>query len=198
MSRIADQKCRYCRREQTKLYLKGERCYTDKCPVIRRQSVPGKNVAYTGHLSNYGLQLREKQKVRRTFGVTETQLKNIYAQAAKAGGDKGLNMLQLLERRLDNVVYLLGLAPSRNAARQLVNHGFITVNGKKIDIASYTVKVSDKIKLTGKRESVGAAEIKTPSWLKKADKGGEMLSIPTRDMMDKDFKEYMIIEFYSR
>ena len=145
MSRKIDSKCKLCRREQVKLYLKGERCFTEKCALSRKQSLPGKTTFFHSRLSNYGVQLREKQKVKRVYGLNETQMKNLYKEASKAGGDKGFKLLQFLELRLDNVTYLLGFAASRSNARQMVNHGKIVVNGKKVDIPSYRVSVGDKV-----------------------------------------------------
>lgn len=199
MSRITKSKCKLCRREQTKLFLKGERCFGEKCALTRRQSLPGKNTSYTSRPSNYGIRLREKQKVKRTYGINETQMKGILKKASQSGGDTGLNMLQLLEMRLDNVVYLLGISPSRPSARQAVNHGKIKVNGKKMTIPSYTVSVGDKISLADpKYQKQSVPELKSPSWLKKSSSGGEVLEKPVREMIDEGIKEYLIIEFYSR
>lgn len=199
MSRITGAKCRLCRREQKKLYLKGERCYTEKCSLSRRQNLPGKATSYAPRLSPYGERLREKQKVKRIYGITETQMKNLFERAASSGGDKGLTLLQLLERRLDNVVYLLGLMPSKQAARQLVSHGKILVNGKKMDVPSYEVGIGDKVEVADPKAIRGAApELRTPSWIKKNSKGGEIVGEPIRTDIDEEIKEYLIIEFYSR
>ncbi len=199
MSRNVGPKCRLCRREGVKLFLKGARCYTDKCAVDRRQLPPGSSGFSRTRLSTYGKQLREKQKVKRIYGLNEAQMKKVFKDASSEGGDKGAVLLKFLEMRLDNVVYLLGLAPSRSAARQLVNHGHITVNGEKVTIASYRIDVGDKIDLKTKDvQPIGVGELKTPGWLKKKSRGGEVVSEPTRDMIDEGIKEYMIVEFYSR
>lgn len=199
MSRHIDSKCKLCRREQTKLYLKGERCFTEKCAFSRRQSLPGKTAFFHTRLSNYGVQLREKQKVKRIYGLNEAQMKNTYLEASSSRGDKGLRLLQLLELRLDNVAYLLGLGSSRSEVRQMVSHGNITVNGKKVDIPSYRVSVGDRIEIinTAKKSQV-PSYVKTPSWLKRSSKGGEVVSIPDRNMMDEEIKENLIVEFYSK
>ncbi|MBN2100864.1 30S ribosomal protein S4 [Candidatus Dojkabacteria bacterium] len=199
MAREIGSKCKLCRREQTKLFLKGERCYTDKCSLSRRQSLPGKSTAFMPRMSNYAVRLREKQKVKRMYGITERQMKNYFKKAAESGGDKGLKLLQYLEMRLDNVVYLLGLAPSRASARQLVSHGKIKVSGRKVRVPSYIVTVGETIEVSDSKFSRGAApSVKPPKWLKKSSKGGEVTSEPTRDMMDEEIKEYLIIEYYSR
>lgn len=199
MAKSIDAKCKLCRREQKKLYLKGDRCYTEKCAVTRKQSLPGKTSFFHSRLSNYGQQLREKQMVKRMYGITETQMKNTYTRAAEEGGDKGYKMLQLLERRLDNVVYMLGLSTSRSHGRQMVGHGHILVNDKKVDIPSYEVEVGDKIEV--KKTSIKgptSQNLKTPKWLKKSAKGGTVESLPAREMMDEGIKENLIVEFYSK
>lgn len=192
-------KCKICRREQQKLYLKGERCFSDKCTFNRKQNYPGKAAYFRTRLSNYGVRLREKQKVKRVYGLTESQMKRFFRKAVKAGGNKGLKLLQLLEMRLDNVVYLMGLAPSRAAARQLVSHGKISVNGKKIDVPSHITSVGDEIKLRDKKtQPKTVAELKTPAWVKKKARGGVVESEPTREMIDEGIRENLIVEFYSR
>ncbi len=199
MSRITDSKCKLCRREQTKLYLKGERCFTEKCALTRKQSLPGKTSFFHTRLSNYGQQLREKQKVKRVYGLNEAQMKKLYKEATSFRGDKGLRLLQLLEMRLDNVVYLLGTASSRPHARQMVNHGKVVVDGKKVDIPSYRVSVGEKIELKDpSKKASSPSYIKTPNWLKKSAKGGEVLSTPDRNMIDEEIRENLIIEFYSK
>lgn len=199
MSRSIDNKCKLCRREQVKLYLKGERCFTEKCALSRKQSVPGKTTFFHSRLSNYGVQLREKQKVKRVYGLNESQMKNLYNEATSFGGDKGLKLLQLLETRLDNVAFLLGFGPSRAQVRQMVNHGKIMVNGKKVDIPSYRVKVGDiiDIKSTAKKSAI-PSYVKTPAWLKRTAKGGVVADVPSRNMIDEEIKENLIIEFYSK
>ena len=182
-----------------KLFLKGERCYTEKCAMNRKPYPPGQKSGFSPRRSTYGIQLREKQKVKRTYGVTETKLKNLLAEASKSGGDKGLRLLQLLELRLDNVAYLLGLAPSRAAARQAVTHGKVAVNGKKLTIPSYTVSVGDIISIRDNDFHIESASgLKTPGWIKKKSGGGTIVSEPTRDMIDENIRETFIIEFYSR
>lgn len=199
MSRNTDPKCKQCRREGVKLYLKGDRCYSEKCAINRKPLPPGKSGYYNARLSGYGIRLRQKQKVKKVYGLTETQMKNVYDKASKMGGDKGLKLLQLLEMRLDNVVHLLGLAPSRNMARQMVNHGKFLVNGRKLDVPSYVTKVGDKISVKNEKVLLqGSASLKTPAWLKKSSKGGEVMAEPSRDMIDEGIKENLIIEFYSR
>lgn len=199
MSRTIDAKCRQCRREQVKLFLKGERCFGPKCALTRKQNLPGKTTYFSSRLSNYGQRLREKQKVKRIYGLNEAQMKNLFFTAKSQEGDTGLKLLQLLEMRLDNVAYMLGFAPSRVAARQLVNHGKVTVNGKKMDIPSYITSVGDQIKVADNKFAVVASSgTKTPKWLEKKERGGAVLSEPTRQMMDEDIKEYLIIEYYSK
>lgn len=199
MSRVTEDKCKLCRREQMKLYLKGERCFTEKCAFARRQSLPGKTSFFHTRLSNYGIQLREKQKVKRIFGINETYMKNIYNEASSSGGDKGLKLLQLLALRLDNVSYLMGLASSRASARQLVNHGKISVNGKRLDIPSYRVSVGDTVELKDiSKKAQAPTFVKSPAWLKRSAKGGVVVSVPDRSMMDEEIKENLIIEFYSK
>jgi len=167
--------------------------------LTRRQNLPGRNSFYSSRPSNYGIRLREKQKVKRTYGINEAQMKGVFKRASKLGSDTGLNLLQFLEMRLDNVVYLLGISPSRQAARQVVNHGKIKVNDKKMTISSFIVSPGDKISLADpKHQRQSAPELKAPRWLKKSAKGGEVLEKPSREMIDEGIKEYLIIEFYSR
>lgn len=199
MARITDAKCKLCRREQTKLYLKGDRCYTEKCAVTRKQSLPGKTMYFHSRLSNYGQQLREKQKVKRMYGISETYMKNTYKKATAAGGDKGSTMLQLLERRLDNIVYLLGIGVSKSLARQMVSHGNILVNGKKVNIPSYIVSVGDKVEVKNTAKKAPTAKnVKTPKWLKKSAKGGSVEALPERTDIDEGIRENLIVEFYSK
>lgn len=199
MSRKTGPKCRLCRREQTKLFLKGERCFTEKCAVTRRQSLPGKTSFYTSRPSNYSIRLREKQKAKRMYGLNERQMKKVYEKASELGGDTGLNLLRMLELRLDNVMYLAGMAPSRAAARQMVNHGKVKVNSKKMKIPSYKLSENDKIEFVSSdvpRESV--SELENISWIKKTPKGAEIVMEPDRSAIGEDIREYLIIEFYSR
>ena len=209
MARYRGSVCKICRREGEKLYLKGERCYTDKCPVERRPYAPGQHGKdRRGKPSEYGIQLREKQKVKSIYGILERQNRRYFKMATKMPGIAGENYLQLLERRLDNVVYRLGFATSRNEARQFVLHGHIQVNGRKVNIPSYLVDVEDTItvkegssKLPRFKEVFEInADLKVPEWLsvdmEKAE--GRVLALPTRDDIDYPVEENLIVEFYSR
>lgn len=201
--------CRLCRREGVKLYLKGDKCYSRKCPVERRAYPPGQHgQGMQRKLSDYGVQLREKQKMRRIYGVRERQFRNYIAEAVRRTGVTGENLLQLLEMRLDNAVYRLGLATSRSQARQFVSHGHIRVNDKRVDIPSYQLRVNDVISvaedarkiapLAAALESAGGRAL--PSWLAfDANQfRGSVLSVPTRDEIDTDVQESLIVEYYSR
>jgi small subunit ribosomal protein S4 len=209
MARYRGSVCKICRREGEKLYLKGERCYTDKCPIERRPYGPGQHGKdRRGKPSEYGIQLREKQKVKSIYGILERQNRRYFKMATKMPGIAGENYLQLLERRLDNVVYRLGFATSRNEARQFVLHGHIQVNGRKVNIPSYLVDVEDTItvkegssKLPRFKEVFEInADLKVPEWLsvdmEKAE--GRVLALPTRDDIDYPVEENLIVEFYSR
>jgi small subunit ribosomal protein S4 len=206
MARYTGPSCRLCRREGEKLFLKGDRCYTDKCALTKRATPPGQHGARRVKLSNYGLQLREKQKVKRAYGLIEGQFRETYERAEKMAGVTGENLLRLLELRLDNVVFRMGFANSRKEARQLVNHGHFTVNGKKVDIPSFTVKLGDVI--TVKEKSVASLKFKdlqeksttTPKWIN-ADLEkltGTVTTLPERDDIDLPIEEHLIIELYSR
>jgi small subunit ribosomal protein S4 len=189
-----------------KLYLKGERCYTDKCAVSRRGTAPGQHGNRRTKVSNYGLQLREKQKVKRYYGVLETQFRNYYSIAEKQPGITGENFLSILETRLDNVVYRLGFAASRKEARQLVRHGHFTLNGHKANIPSILVNVGDVIVL--KEKSNSSAKFKemkekavtVPKWLdadiEKLE--GKVMAMPTREDIELPIEEHLIVELYSR
>lgn len=211
MARILTAKCRQCRREGVKLMLKGERCDSVKCAMVKHNYAPGQHgqSRRRGKASDYSLQLREKQKVKRIYGVLETQFRNYFEKADRKQGVTGEILLQLLETRLDNVIYRLGLAPSKNMARQLVNHDHFTVNGIKVNIPSYQVRVGDKIEFI--KESTNSkfykevlpnlvAKASTPSWLKLDQKKiiGEILSIPARSEIDPDINEQLIVELYSK
>ena len=188
MSRYTDANCRLCRREGQKLFLKGDRCYSSKCAIDRRGYAPGQHGQGRSKISDYGLQLREKQKAKRFYGLQETQFRNLFDKAARKTGITGENLLILLETRLDNVVFRLGFASSRKEARQLVNHGHFKVNGRKVNIPSYEVKAGDVI--TVKEKSTNSPKFKevkemtitVPSWLtvdvEKLE--GKILSVPTR------------------
>lgn len=201
--------CRLCRREGVKLYLKGDKCYSRKCPVERRQYAPGQHgQGMQRKLSDYGVQLREKQKMRRIYGVRERQFRIYMKEAVRRTGVTGENLLQLLEMRLDNAVYRLGLATSRAQARQFVSHGHIRVNGRRVNIASYQVRANDLIEVDeGARKIppiVSAVEASggraLPPWLEfnVNDMKGRVVSAPQRDEIDTDVQESLIVEFYSR
>jgi small subunit ribosomal protein S4 len=208
MARYRDSVCRICRREGEKLYLKGERCYTDKCAIERHPYPPGEHGQGRIKLSEYGMQLREKQKVRRIYGLMEKQFRRYFKLAEKMAGVTGENFLQILERRLDNVVFRMGFATSRNEARQFVLHGHILVNGKKLNIPSYLVNDGDVISV--KESSCKSkrfkeifefnAEITHPEWLSvNLDHAeGKVLSLPKREAIDYPVKEHLIVEYYSR
>jgi small subunit ribosomal protein S4 len=200
--------CRLCRREGIKLYLKGERCFSEKCAVDRRPFPPGQHGQGRRRNSEYGLQLREKQKARRYYGVLEKQFESYYDEAARRQGITGENLLQILESRLDNVVYRLGFAASRAEARQLVRHGHFTVNGRKVDIPSYLTKVGDVIAIREKSQQIerfktlleNAESRSIPPWLELdlATKSGKIVRLPAREEIDTPVAEQMIVEFYSR
>ena len=206
MARYTDASCRQCRREGLKLFLKGDRCYTDKCAFTRRGYAPGQHGQSRKKLSNYGLQLREKQKARKLYGVLEGQFRRYYEKADKLRGITGENLLRLLEMRLDNVVYRLGYGASRAEARQLVNHGHFLVNGKKVDIPSYQVAVNDVITVAEKSRAsekfkVFAENPKTlPNWLSGNPESfeGKVVSEPKREDIDVPVNETLIVELYSK
>lgn len=209
MARYTDSVCRQCRREGMKLFLKGDRCYSAKCAVTKRHTPPGQHgQARAKKMSEYGIQLREKQKCRRTYGVLESQFRKYYTMATNMRGVTGENMLGLLERRLDNVIYRLNLADSRPQARQLVNHGHFRVDGKKVDIPSYLVKPGQVITVRERSRDLdhlkelreqGAAK-PIPKWLDldAANLTGKVVALPQRDDIDLTIEEHLIIEFYSR
>ena len=205
MARYTGPSCKLCRREGTKLYLKGERCLSDKCAFNRRTTAPGQHGAAKKKLTEYGMQLREKQKAKRYYGVLEKQFKNYYDIADNQEGIAGENLLRLLERRLDNVVYRMGLANSHKEARQLVLHGHFTLNGKKANIPSILVKPGDVIAVKD-TDSVKIKELIenmgdriAPKWLD-VDKNGsaKVVAMPQRDDIDFEFNEQLIIELYSK
>jgi len=208
MARYTGSTCRLCRREGIKLYLKGDRCYSQKCAVDRRSYAPGIHGQARKKLSEYGIQLREKQKARRIYGVLETQFRNYFARAERMKGITGENLLRLLERRLDNVVYRLGLATSRAEARQLVRHGHFRVNGRKVNIPSFLVRPGDVVEVAEKsKESPKltelmerAAEQVPPPWLEydKERAAGKVLALPTREQIDVPVAEHLIVELYSK
>jgi small subunit ribosomal protein S4 len=205
MGRDRGPKGKLSRREGMNLFLKGARSFSEKNAMARKPYIPGQHGnKRKPRLSNYGKQLREKQRVKRTYGMRERQFKNLYKEATRrakvANSDKGLELLRLLETRLDNVVYLLGLAPSRSAARQFVTHRHIQVNDEKAYIPSREVKVGDKISLKVAKKHLKPIEqfVKTPEWLESGELDGKVISLPDREMIDEGIKESMIIEFYSR
>jgi small subunit ribosomal protein S4 len=200
--------CRLCRREGMKLFLKGERCFMDKCSIERRNYPPGQHGQARPRFSDYGNQLREKQKVRRIYGVLERQFRKTIKEAERMKGVAGENLLELLERRLDNVTYRLGFATSRAEARQLVRHGHFTVNGRRMTIPSACVRQGDVISLTerGKKAAriegalEGADVRSVPSWLRleRESKSGEAIGRPVREEITTPINEQLIIELYSR
>ncbi|WP_029687949.1 30S ribosomal protein S4 [Thermoanaerobacter sp. A7A] len=206
MGRYIGPTCRLCRREGMKLYLKGDKCYTDKCPFARRGYAPGQHGQEKKKLTNYGMQLREKQKLKRYYGVLERQFVRYYEEAERMKGITGENLLQLLERRLDNVVFRLGFAASRPQARQLVSHGHIEVNGKKVDIPSFLVKPGDVISVREKSRSMelikNNLEVSrnVPDWLElnKDAFEGRVVSLPRREHIDLPIQEHLIVELYSK
>jgi len=207
MGRYLEAKCRLCRAVGKKLFLKGERCYSPKCPLEKKGAVPPGQHGQKGKrgLSKYGEQLKEKQKARRIYGVLEHQFRRIFAKAFKIREATGKALLQLLERRLDNVVYRLGFVPSRSVARQLVRCGYVLVDKKKVDIPSYEVKPGQVISLSPKalkmeivKKSLSEKERKIPSWLQRRAAVGKIIRLPEREEIDVDINEDLIVEFYSR
>ncbi len=208
MARYTDAVCRLCRREGLKLFLKGSRCYSKKCSFEKRPTPPGQHGVRRRKVGDYGLQLREKQKVRRVYGVLEKQFRNYFIEATRQSGVTGEALLRQLEARLDNVVYRLGFAPSRAAARQMVAHGHFAVNGTPTNIPSYSLKIGDRIEV---RESHKERELfktvketirshQPPDWLSldAAKLSGSVLALPRRDQMPLDFNEQLVVEYYSR
>ena len=209
MARYIGPVCRLCRREGMKLFLKGERCYTEKCAIEKRNVPPGQHGrSRKAKMVGYAVQLREKQKVKRIYGVLEDQFRRYFEQAERTRGITGETLLQLLERRLDNVAYRLGLATSRAQARQLVRHGHFTVNGRKVDIPSYSVKPGDVVSVrqsSRKNASILHAieEVKgrgVPEWLQANMEGMEakVSSVPTRAQINLPVQEQLIVELYSK
>ena len=208
MARYTDEQCRICRREGQKLFLKGARCYSDKCSVSRRNYAPGQHGQKKAKLSEYGTQLREKQKTKSFYGVGERQFRKYFEMAYNKKGITGDNLLQILESRLDNVVYKLGFGSSRAQARQLVNHGHFDVNGKKVDIPSYLVKAGDVISVREIKkdsaiikENVEANSARpVPAWLEKDAENltGKVVRLATREDVDLAVEEHLIVELYSK
>ncbi len=207
MARYTGADCRICRREGTKLFLKGERCFSPKCAMVNRPTPPGQHGARRKKNTPYSIQLREKQKTKRAYGLLEKQFRKYYEIAEKMRGVTGENMLSLIERRLDNVVYRMGIGSSRAQSRQLVNHGHITVNGKRVDIPSYLVKAGDIIAVKENKrdkpffeELKGSKILNLPKWLTfdSATLTGEIIALPTREDIDLTIEEHKIIELYSK
>ena len=208
MARYTGPSCRLCRREGTELFLKGERCYTDKCAIKRRSYPPGQHGQGRIKVSDYGVQLREKQKVRRIYGILENQFRGYFEMADRMKGVTGENLLFILERRLDNVAYRLGFATSRDEARQLVRHGHFTLNGRKVNIPSIQVKAGDVLQLREKSRKIaaisesleGVVRRGIPQWLeleKDAFKGTVKL-LPVREDITMPIQEQLIVELYSK
>ena len=207
MARYTDSVCRQCRREGAKLFLKGDRCFGAKCAIVKRPTPPGQHGVSRKKQSQYGIQLREKQKARRAYGVLEGQFRGYFQQASRMKGVTGENLLMLLERRLDNVVYRLGMGDSRAHARQLVTHGHIRVNGKKVNIPSFRVKLNDEITIrSGSQSMENLKQLReegnrmVPKWLSLDHENlvGKVIAMPQRDDIDLTVEEHLIVEFYSR
>ena len=206
MSRYTDANCKLCRREGQKLFLKGERCYSTKCALEKRNYAPGQHGQARKKQSEYGNQLREKQKAKRFYGVQETQFRNLFDKAAKKSGKTGDNLLIMLETRLDNAVFRLGFAASRKEARQLVTHRHFTVNGKKANIPSMEVKAGDVIAVKSRSQQspkfkeIKEMQITVPQWMdvdvNKLE--GKILALPTREQIDTPIAEHLIVELYSK
>lgn len=207
MARYLGAKCRLCRREGSKLFLKGERCYSPQCPLEKKGPVPpGQHGAKRQRrLSNYGQQLREKQKVKRLYGVLERQFKKYFRQAFKSKGETGKVLLEILESRLDNIVYRLGLSPSRSVARQLVSHGHVLVDNQKVNVPSFLVKPGQTVSLDSRGLKVPSVKAvladktqKVPAWLQRQAAIGKIKRLPERKEMPSEIDENLIVEFYSR
>ena len=208
MARYTDSVCRICRRENIKLFLKGDRCYSDKCAYERRSYPPGQHGHGRKKFSDYGIQLREKQKVKRMYGLLERQFRFYFSKAERQKGITGTNLLVLLERRLDNVVYRLGFANSRSQARQLVRHNHFFVNGKRVNIPSYLVRENDTVEIKEKSRTIvpiveameAVARRGIPQWLEveKEKFQGTVRSFPSRDELTMPIQEQLIVELYSK
>ena len=208
MARYKDEQCRICRREGQKLFLKGARCYSDKCSVTRRNYAPGQHGQKRTKLSEYGTQLREKQKTKSFYGVGEKQFRKYFEMASNKKGITGENLLQILESRLDNVVYRLGLGASRPQARQIVTHGNIEVNGIKTDIASYLVKPGDVVSVREIKKDTAIIKMNVeanaarpvPAWLEKdvENLSGKVIRLAAREDIDLAIEEHLIVELYSK
>ena len=194
MARYSGALCRICRREAEKLFLKGDRCYTEKCAIERRQYPPGQHGQRRSKLSDYGVQLREKQKVRKIYGLLEKQFRTAFGRAERKKGVTGEVLLQLLESRLDNVVFRMGFAPNRNSARQLVTHGHFLVNGRKVDIASFMVRVGDVVELKEASRNI----VIINDNVSKMEHRGKVTQVPAREDIQLTANEQLIVELYSK
>lgn len=208
MARYTGPVCRLCRVEGTKLYLKGDRCFTEKCALERRSYAPGQHGQRRSKRSDYGLQLREKQKVKRIYGVLERQFRSYFEKAERQRGITGENLLSLLERRLDNVVYRLGFCSSRTEARQFILHGHVLVNGRRVDIPSFLVNKNDKVTVKESSKKIEKVQISMkaterrgiPKWLTvdASAFSGSILDMPQRDDVSDEIQEQLIVELYSK
>lgn len=208
MARYTGPSCRLCRRERLKLFLKGERCYSEKCAVDRREYPPGQHGQSRKRYSDYNVQLREKQKVKRIYGVMEQQFRGYFEEANRQKGITGENLLLILERRLDNMVYRMGFASSRNEARQLIRHNHFEVNGKRVNIPSYLMRAGDVIELKEKSRKIakvqesleGSSRRGVPRWLEvdKDNLKGKVVALPAREELTMPINEQIIVEFYSK
>lgn len=205
MGRHTQASCKLCRREGEKLFLKGEKCFSEKCPYTRRSYPPGQHGKKPVRASEYGIRLREKQKARRIYGLTERQFEGYFEEASRKKGATGEKLLEFLERRLDNVVYRLGFASSRQGARQMVRHGGILVNDGKVDIPSFQASPEDHVKISAKYVSLVKAvrekfpDHSPPDWLiVTAETEGKMVSVPKREEIDTVLEDHLIVEYYSR
>lgn len=208
MARYTDSVCKLCRRERQKLFLKGQKCYSEKCPIEQRNYPPGQHgVSRRTKISEYGVQLREKQKIKRVYGLLETQFRNYFEKAVKQKGKTGENLVKLLERRLDNVVYRIGFASSRKQARQLIKHGHILINNEPVDIPSYLVRVGDTVQIKDKSKKLDAihnslkrVKDNTYNWITvdKASLSGTFIQIPERADIPLEANEQLVVELYSK
>jgi small subunit ribosomal protein S4 len=208
LARYRGSSCRLCRGEGIKLFLKGDRCYSDKCAFERRGYASGEHGQMRRKKSDYGIQLREKQKLKRMFGLLEKQFKGYFEKGDRQKGVSGTNLLLLLEKRLDNMIYRIGFANSRNEARQLVRHSHFLVNGKKVNIPSYQVKVGDEIQVTEKSRKIGSileamdtvARRGIPQWIEFDKNGfkGTLKALPSREELAMPVQEQLVVEFYSK
>lgn len=208
MGQVCESACRICRREMTKLFLKGDRCYTDKCAIDRRAYPPGQHGQARSKTSNYGMQLREKQKIRKMYGIHEQQFRNYFHEAEKRKGVTGTNLLLLLEQRLDNMIYRAGFSSSRNEARQMIVHGHILVNGKRVTLPSYQLKTGDQISVAEKSKqnlrinlSLDAVERRgLPAWIElvRGNFVATIKGVPTREDLTMPLQEQLVVELYSK